>query len=126
MKTKEAAQFSHLRDPRYPVHKIADQLEPYLQVIVDRFHPEKIILFGSQACGEPTEHSDVDLLIVRRGIQSGYDSNIEIREAFWNVDAPPMSFTLLSKTPDEITERIASRSPFYEDILQKGVELYAA
>ena len=25
-----------LRDPRYPVHKIADQLLPYLQVLVEQ------------------------------------------------------------------------------------------
>lgn len=61
--TGGAAQVSFplLRDSRYPVHKIADKLEPYLRVIVEKFHPEKIILFGSQAYGQPDEHSDVDL-----------------------------------------------------------------
>lgn len=118
--------FPALRDARYPVHKIADQLEPYLYAIVERFHPEKIILFGSHAYGSPTEHSDVDLLIVREDIPSGRSSNLEIRQAFSEVDAPPMPFTLLSRTPAEIAERIERKSPFYEDILRNGVELYAA
>lgn len=32
--------------------------------LVERFGPEKIILFGSQACGTADEHSDVDILVV--------------------------------------------------------------
>ncbi len=34
------------------------------QRLVSRFHPDKIILFGSQARGDATEHSDVDFLVV--------------------------------------------------------------
>src|SRR6202035_2727729 len=86
-------EFPALHDPRYPVHRIAAQLEPYLREIVSRFHPDKIILFGSQAYGEPTEHSDVDLLIVRSGIVSENESNLEIRRSFWSVSAPRPSFT---------------------------------
>ena len=119
--------FPALRDPRYPVHKIADQLEPYLRFIVERFHPEKIILFGSQACGHPNEHSDVDLLIIRRGIASEKESNVEIRMAFDEVPARHLfSFTILSKTPERIRERLAVKSPYYEDIVRKGLELYDA
>src|SRR6266404_5180262 len=99
--------FPALHDSRYPVHKIADQLEPYLRVIVERFHPEKVILFGSQAYGEPTEHSDVDLLIVRSGIVSENQSNLEIRRAFWSVTTPRPSFTILTKTPERIQECLA-------------------
>lgn len=36
------------------------------QLIVERFDPERIILFGSHARGEGCEHSDVDLLVVLR------------------------------------------------------------
>lgn len=122
----ETIQFPALRNPSYPVHQIADQLEPYLRVIVEKFQPEKIILFGSQAYGQPTEHSDVDLLIVRRDISSEKKSNVEIRMAFYEVPAPPLSFTLLSKTPEQVAEKRAQQSSIFEDILSKGVELYAA
>ena len=33
-------------------------------IIVETYQPEKIILFGSYANGNPTEDSDLDLLIV--------------------------------------------------------------
>jgi predicted nucleotidyltransferase len=118
--------FPRLHDARYPVHRVAERLEPYLRIIVERFHPERIILFGSYAYGQPDEHSDFDLLIVRSGITSEKASNMEIAQAFWDVPGRRPSFTLLSKTPERIAERLEVKSPFYEDIVSKGVELYAA
>lgn len=45
--------------------KIPDEvLDEMVQVIVDAIDPEKIILFGSQATGNPDENSDVDILII--------------------------------------------------------------
>ena len=125
-KTASQLEFPALHDPRYPVHGIADQLEPFLRVIVEKFHPEKIILFGSQAYGKPDEHSDVDLLVIRHGITSERESNIEIRNAFDTVGTPLLSFTILSKTPERMADRLAVKSPFYEDIVGKGLQLYAA
>jgi len=124
--TANQLEFPALHDPSYPVHKIADQVEPYLRVIVERFHPDKIILFGSQAYGQPTEHSDVDLLIVRSGMISENESNLEIRRSFWSVSAPRPSFTILSKTPAQIEKGLRERSPFYEEIIERGIEVYAA
>jgi len=42
----------------------SQSLESAVRKLADSFHPEKIILFGSQARGEADEHSDVDLLVV--------------------------------------------------------------
>jgi len=43
----ELLEFPALRDPRFPISKAADRLEPFLRAIVEKIHPEKIILFGS-------------------------------------------------------------------------------
>jgi predicted nucleotidyltransferase len=118
--------FPALRDPRYPIHKAANQLEPFLRAIVEKLHPEKIILFGSYAYGEPDKHSDFDLLVIRRNIESSKASNIEIRKVVWEVDAPPTSFTFLSRTPEEFDTKIAEGSFIYRDVAEKGVILYAA
>lgn len=119
-------QFAALRDSRFPVHKIADDLEPYLRVIVDHIHPQKIILFGSQAYGQPGNDSDVDLLIIRSDLHSSKESNIEIRNLFWDVQAPPISFSIISKTPEQVEEKIESGSSVFQEIVGKGVTLYAA
>ena len=125
-KNSNVLDFPALRDPRYPIYKAADQLEPYLRTIVETIHPDKIILFGSYAYGQPDEHSDFDLLVVRRGIESSKASNIEIRRAIRHVNAPPASFTFLSRTPEEVQSKLNEGSPIYEDIVEKGLVLYAA
>ena len=123
---RTATDFPALHDPRHPVHLVAERLEPYLRVIVERFHPERIILFGSYAYGQPDQGSDFDLLVIRRAIASEKASNLEIAHAFWDVPGPRPSFTILSKTPERIAERLSVKSPFYEDIVGKGLEVYAA
>ncbi|MBC2696763.1 MAG: nucleotidyltransferase domain-containing protein [ANME-2 cluster archaeon] len=35
-----------------------------MEIIVSKFNPEKLILFGSRVWGKPTEESDIDLIIV--------------------------------------------------------------
>ena len=119
-------EFPVLHDARFPIHQVADRLEPYLRVIVERFHPERIILFGSYAYGQPDRHSDFDLLIIRKDIESEKASNLEIAGAFWDVPGRRPSFTILSKTPERIAERLAIKSPFYEEIVSQGLEVYAA
>ena len=39
-------------------------LQEIVRRLVDEFHPERIILFGSHAWGTPSQDSDVDLLVV--------------------------------------------------------------
>jgi predicted nucleotidyltransferase len=39
-------------------------IQKIVRQIVDRFHPQKVMLFGSYAYGQPTVDSDVDLLVV--------------------------------------------------------------
>jgi len=38
-------------------------LKEIVQRLVDEFHPERIILFGSHVWGTPSQDSDIDLLI---------------------------------------------------------------
>ena len=121
-----ASRFPALRDPRHPVHTVADWLEPYLNLLVERLHPVKVILFGSYAYGQPDEHSDFDLLVIRRGITDERASNLQIRELFHEVPGPRPSFTILSKTPERIANRLAVQSPLYQEIVGQDLELYAA
>ena len=115
-----------LRDPRYPVHKIADQLLPYLQVLVEQFHPEQVILFGSYAYGDPTPDSDVDLLIMTNDdAESPLKQRVRIRNAWWNMPRSRalLPFDLLVVTPDGHRERLATAAGFYDTIVRRGLRL---
>ena len=71
-----------LRDSRYPVHSIAEKLLPYLNVLMEKFEPEQVFLFGSYAYGNPDRGSDVDLLVVKKMEKSSREEATAIRRAF--------------------------------------------
>jgi uncharacterized protein len=76
---------------------------PYLSEVVNRivqkFHPEKIILFGSWARGEAREDSDLDLLVVLPKVEHTQKTAIQIGNALSNL---PISKDIIVATPEEI------------------------
>jgi predicted nucleotidyltransferase len=120
----QSIEFPALRNRNYPIHKAADRLEPYLRAIVEKIHPEKIILFGSFAYGEPTRHSDFDLMVIRKDFTNSRDSNVQIRMSTVEVDAAPESFTILSCTPEDYERRVSMGEFIYREISEKGVPVY--
>jgi predicted nucleotidyltransferase len=114
-----------LHDHRFPVHKIADRLLPYLRVLLEQFRPEQVILFGSYACGQPHRHSDVDLLIVKDLKQSPVREAAQILKAWrpirWRGDSIP--FELLIETPFNHEDRARKQGSFYAEVVRSGVRL---
>lgn len=49
--------------------------------IAERFSPERIILFGSQARGDAKEDSDIDLLVLFRDVDNPRDRAVELHQA---------------------------------------------
>jgi len=56
--------------------------------IVTRFHPDRIILFGSHARGEAGPESDIDLLVVMPVKGSKRQRQLEVRMALPNTRLP--------------------------------------
>ena len=94
-----------------------------IQAVVDHiaqtFDPEKIILFGSYAYGNPKPWSDVDLLVMLETDnpkQAQMDINLSFRD--------PIGVDILVRTPQEIEYRIPLGDFFLRDIVSKGKILY--
>jgi predicted nucleotidyltransferase len=96
------------------------QIEEYCEAIAREFSPEKIILFGSYAYGEPTADSDVDLLVVLPFHGSDVSKAIQIRARF----DTPFPLDLLVRKPRFISERLRERDMFIEQVMTKGRVLY--
>jgi predicted nucleotidyltransferase len=114
-----------LRDPRYPVHRIADQLLPYLRVLVEQFHPAQVILFGSYAYGDPDQHSDIDLLIVNDHVGSSLRERMRIRKAWWDMPRGDilLPFDLIVVSPNRHRERLRQAGGFYDSIVARGIPI---
>ncbi len=94
-------------------------IRKYARQVAERFNPEKIILFGSFAYGEPNEHSDVDLLVVMP-CPNEVTQAVRIRMA---LDAP-FAMDLIVRTPKRLAQRIKDECWFLREITEKGLVLY--
>ena len=96
------------------------QIQAFSQQIADKFQPDRIILFGSYACGKPTEDSDVDLLVIlpfeELPVQKAIDIRQQVRASF------PLD--LMARTPEQIQQRLDMGDFFIQEILQTGRVLY--
>src|SRR5438128_2342250 len=91
----------------------------YVRRIAERFHPDKIILFGSFAYGAPHTDSDVDLMVIMP-CRNQHDQSVKIR---WEIPAPfPMD--LLVRKPSEIEWRLKERESFTTEVVTRGRVLY--
>jgi len=99
----------------------AAKIRKAAQKIVDEVDPEKIILFGSFAYGEPTPDSDVDLLIIMKTQLRPHARSMLVSEV---LSPRPFPVDIVVRTPAEIKERLRMRDCFIEEILSKGKVLY--
>jgi len=88
--------------------------------IVERWHPEKIILFGSHAYGKPNADSDVDLLVIMPVEGNRAHLTGEIRAAI-HVLFP---IDLIVRTPEWIESRLAIDDLIVKEWLQAGCVLH--
>jgi predicted nucleotidyltransferase len=80
-----------------------EKIREAAQKIVDAVHPEKIILFGSFAYGNPTPDSDVDLFVVMESKKCIHKRMMELSEI---LSPRPFPVDILTRTRAELNERL--------------------
>jgi len=95
-----------------------EKLKPKIVKRLMPLKPEKIILFGSFAYGEPNEDSDIDLFLIKdEGIEA--EALMRLRDL---MKKEKIGFDILSDSSKNVEN---SNDYFYKiDILQKGKVLY--
>ncbi len=96
-------------------------IEEITHKIVEAFHPNRVILFGSRARGDFQDASDIDLFIEMESNEKPWQRRIRVRKLFpeqwWPMD-------LVVYTPDEVQARrngLATIVPYVE---REGKVLY--
>lgn len=97
------------------------EIQNITQQIIEKYKPEKIILFGSAARGEPNLDSDVDFLIIKKKTPL-YGAD-RIRELSRIIERN-IPVDLLIYRPEEFQKRLQMGDPFLKSILEEGKVLY--
>lgn len=91
--------------------------------IVDNFHPEKIILFGSHARGDANQDSDLDLIVVMDTASSFWMRAADIEDVLpartWGLD-------LIVLTPQEYAAAVRAPGNLVSLAHSEATTLYAA
>src|ERR1043165_2658197 len=91
----------------------------FARQVAERFHPEKIILFGSHAYGQPHADSDVDILV----IMSARNELAQAVKICLAVEYP-FPLDLLVRTPHNLAWRLAEGDSFLREVMDRGKVLY--
>jgi len=99
---------------------ILNSVEKYIEVVSQYYKIDYVILFGSYAKGINKETSDIDVAIVSSDFSNTIDDQIELMKLTIDID--------LRIEPHAITIEEFDRidTPFIDEIIKTGVELYVA
>jgi predicted nucleotidyltransferase len=88
--------------------------------IAVKFHPQKIILFGSYAYGQPRSESDIDILVLMDTPLRENQQALQIRQ-YLN---PLFGLDIIVYSPDKLEQRLAWEDSFLREITERGIILY--
>lgn len=97
-------------------------IQTIAQLIVERFDPEQITLFGSHARGEVGAHSDVDLLVVLRADAGQPQHGNPIRRAIAERFVLPVDVIIHS--PEDLAKQRDDPYSLIHKVLKEGKVLY--
>lgn len=101
---------------------VAKTLPQAIKKIAETLKPEKIILFGSYAYGNPTPDSDVDLLVIMKTNAKQTDRYLAVSRVL-----SPRQFPvdIIVKTPAEIKHALSIKENFLiQEIILRGKTIY--
>jgi predicted nucleotidyltransferase len=98
-------------------------IDKIIPLIVSLAAPDQIILFGSYARGDDTEKSDIDLLIIKKGLKNGRKISGSLYMAFFENEIG-ISVDLLAIDYDRYIELNNKIGYIYKTIKEEGKVIY--
>ena len=100
-----------------------ETMKEIIRRIVDVAKPDRIVLFGSAARGEAREESDIDLLVVKKGVPHRRRLAQEIYVSLIGIPVPVDVIVVTTEDVEELKDSIGTIIPA---ALTEGIEIYAA
>ena len=124
--SKQMQAFKRSASPRALIRRLPPkEIKRLCAEIAREFHPDKIVLFGSHAYGEPRVGSDVDLLVVMPFEGSPFrQAAVVMGHVVQTIGVLPLD--LLVRTGQQVQERIQMGDSFMREIMERGRVMYEA
>jgi predicted nucleotidyltransferase len=104
---------------------IDQTIQEILERLLTGYAPQKVILFGSYAYGNPRRDSDIDLLVIKETSERFIDRWVTVRRVLSDPSRTiPLEVIVL--TPQELSKRLDIGDQFLKEIIDQGEVLYAA
>ena len=98
-----------------------EKLKPEIIKRLKPLNPQKIILFGSYAYGEPKEDSDIDICVVDNEHKNKWEKKLKIRNLLSDIRLP---IDILNPTQDEYEFYKNEINSVYYDVDKQGIVLW--
>ncbi len=98
-----------------------EKISEIVNKIASGYNPEKIILFGSYATGNPNEDSDLDLFVIKDTDLPRPQRTVQVRRMIYGAMVP---IDLIVYTPKEIEESKENIFGLVYEVLKTGKTLY--
>lgn len=100
---------------------LEQELRRILDVLIQKYQPDKLIVFGSVAQGEFHEWSDLDLVVIKATDKPLLDRIEEVLA----LTRPRIGLDVLVYTPEEVEAMVDERRAFIlDEIIYKGAVAY--
>jgi predicted nucleotidyltransferase len=100
--------------------EILNSIEKYIEEISKYYRIDYIILFGSYAKGTNHEDSDIDIAVISGDIKNRFNDGVKLMSLTWGIN------TKIEPHPIKTEEFRENETPFIDEIINTGIELYAA
>lgn len=101
----------------------AEIIDAVAKKIETQYNPQKIILFGSYAWGDPEEDSDLDLFVVKDTDDKPRKRALQVRRIL-DEENSLIGLDILVYTPEELSRRMSIGDTFLSRILSEGKVLH--
>jgi predicted nucleotidyltransferase len=101
---------------------LANDIIAYVDELVAKFRPQRVVLFGSHVNGVTTDDSDVDLLVIHADAKRPAQLAAEMRRRTTH----RFPLDLLVRTPSTVRQRLEWKDQFLTDVINHGIVLHDA
>jgi predicted nucleotidyltransferase len=102
------------------------EIMQFVSLVAEATDPDRIILFGSYAYGNPGEKSDLDFLVIKDGSDITLDEHANLSTAVWlkrKQQQIKTQYDIFFCTDRQVQDSVKNGSAFV-DAIQKGKVLY--